>query len=404
MHEVCHTLGLRHNFKASAWKTLEEINHPEKSKTEPTVGSVMDYAPPNLAPKGQTQGAYYTTTLGPYDIWAIEYGYAVLKDEKADLAKIAARSGEPGLEYLTDEDTRGSLDSDPLSNRFDLGKDSLAYIRRQLQSSSELLPVVVERGVKDGEGYQRATQMFGLLFREYWRAVGFASRFPGGVYVSRDHKGDAGKRPPFQAVTVAEQREAMKLLTEFAFSPPKIDGTKLNYLAVSRWSHWGSPDAARLDIPIYEQILDGQTAVLSQVMSSTRLRRILDNEFKSAADQEAYTLAEHLRLVVDGIFTEWKPGEQKGEFSVRTPFISGFRRNLQREAIKRFAALVTQSSGPEDARTLARMHLQTLSGQLAALLQNNDLKLDDYSRAHLQDCQAKLTQALEAKVSLPNVN
>ncbi len=94
MHEVGHTLGLRHNFKASAWKTLEEMNDPAKSRTEPTVGSVMDYTPPNIVPKGTPQGAYYTTTLGPYDMWAIEYGYKIIKgDEKAELAKIASRSG-----------------------------------------------------------------------------------------------------------------------------------------------------------------------------------------------------------------------------------------------------------------------------------------------------------------------
>ncbi|MBX3441847.1 MAG: zinc-dependent metalloprotease [Planctomyces sp.] len=405
MHEVGHTLGLRHNFRASAWKTLEEINHPEKSLVEPTVASVMDYTPANIATKGAPQGAYYTTTLGPYDDWAIAYGYSVLKgDEKAELAKIAARSGEAGLEYLTDEDTRGLVDSDPLSNRFDLGKDSLAYVRRQLQNSTELMPEIIEKGVKDGEGYQRATQMFGLLFREYWRAAGFAARFPGGVYVSRDHKGDAGQRPPFQPVSPAEQREAMQLLTEFVFAPPKIEGSQLNYLAVSRWRHWGTPNVFRLDMPIHEQVLDAQSMVLRQLMNSTTLRRILDNEFKTPADQEAYTLAEHLQSIVDGIFGEWKPADQKGEYTVRAPMISGFRRNLQRETIRQFAALTTQSTGPEDARTLARMHLQSLQAKIGAMLQNGELKLDDYTRAHLQDCQSRIAQALEAKVSLPSVN
>jgi len=405
MHEVGHTLGLRHNFKASAWKTLAEMSDPEKSKTEPTVASVMDYAPPNVALKGEPQGAYYTSTLGPYDFWAIEYGYVPVKgEEKEQLAKIAARSGEPGLDYLTDEDTRGSLDSDPLSNRFDMGKDSLAYIRRQLQHSTDLFPVVVERAVKDGEGYQRATQMFGLLFREYWRAAGFAARFPGGVYVNRDHKGDAGNRPPFQAVDMNEQREAMKLLVDFAFQPPKIDGPQLNYLSVSRWSHWGSSDAMRLDLPINEQVLSAQSAILRQLLTSITLRRILDSEYKVPADQEAYTLAEHLRLITEGIFSELKPAEAKGDFTVRKPFVSGFRRNLQREALKELASMVTQGSVPEDARTLARMHLQSLDRQITTLLENTDLKLDDYSRAHLQDSTARIKQALDVTIVQPGVN
>jgi hypothetical protein len=403
MHEVGHTLGLRHNFKASAWKTIEEINNPEKSKTEATVASVMDYAPPNLAPKGQPQGNYYSSTLGPYDYWAIEYGYSPKSDDK-ELDKIAARSGEPGLEYLTDEDTRGLIDSDPLSNRFDLGKDSLAYIRRQLQNVTELLPTVVEKSVKDGDGYQRATQMFGLLMREYFRAVGFASRFPGGVYVSREHKGDAGKHQPFQIVEVNQQRDAMKLLTDYAFAPPKVDGPQLNFLAVSRWSHWGTFQPTRLDMPIYDQVLNMQSAILGQLLNPLTLRRILDSEYKIAADQEVYSLAEHMRLIVDGIFTEWKAPDQKGEYTTRKPMISTFRRNLQRQALKELARLVTQASGPEDARTLARMQLQSLNEQITNVLKNGDLKIDDYSKAHLLDSQSRIEQALEAKVALPGVN
>jgi hypothetical protein len=405
MHEVGHTLGLRHNFKASAWKTLEEINDPVKSRSEPTVASVMDYAPPNIVPKGTAQGAYYTTTLGPYDMWAIEYGYKIIKgDEKAELAKIASRAGEPGLEYLTDEDTRGTVDSDPLSNRFDMGKDSLAYIERQMKNAIELLPQVVDRSVKEGDGYQRATQMYGLLFREYWRAAGFAARFPGGVYVTREHKGDAGKNPPFKPVDPKDQRKAMELLVEYAFASPKIEGQKLNYLAVSRWSHWGmNTSTSRLDKPVHEEVLAAQSAILRQVMNTTTLRRILDNEFKAPADQDPYTLATHLKLVVDGIFSELKPAEMKGEFTEKKPLVSSFRRNLQREAVKQLGSLVTQPGAPEDARTLARMHLQALSEQIKALWEAKELKLDDYTKAHLMDTQSKIAQALDAKVSLPTV-
>ena len=98
MHEVGHTLGLRHNFKASTMLTLAEMNDTAKTRETGMVGSVMDYSPVNLMPKGQPQGNYYTHTLGPYDTWAIEYGYKPFSGgtdaEVAELKKIAARSGE----------------------------------------------------------------------------------------------------------------------------------------------------------------------------------------------------------------------------------------------------------------------------------------------------------------------
>ena len=82
MHEVGHTLGLRHNFKASAWKDLKQIDDKSKGPNEAIVASVMDYNPANIAPAGNAQGYYYTPTIGPYDYWAIEYGYKEISGKR----------------------------------------------------------------------------------------------------------------------------------------------------------------------------------------------------------------------------------------------------------------------------------------------------------------------------------
>jgi hypothetical protein len=73
-HEVGHTLGLRHNFKASTVYSLEEIQK-RRATGEATVGSVMDYNPALFFAKNATEGHFITPTIGPYDYWAIEYGY-----------------------------------------------------------------------------------------------------------------------------------------------------------------------------------------------------------------------------------------------------------------------------------------------------------------------------------------
>ena len=139
MHEVGHTLGLRHNFKGSTWLELSELN--KKQANEALLASVMDYDSVNIVPSSQEQGDYFTTNIGPYDMWAIEYGYKPLNgDEQQELAKIAARSGHPELAYATDEDTRG-IDCDPLSNRWDLGKDPLEFALRKPSSSKNCCPM-----------------------------------------------------------------------------------------------------------------------------------------------------------------------------------------------------------------------------------------------------------------------
>ncbi len=413
MHEVGHTLGLRHNFKASAWKTLQEIDDPARPLSEPTVASVMDYSPTNLAASGAKQPAYYTNTIGPYDHWAIEYGYKVITgDEPAELLKIAARSGEPGLDYGTDEDTRRG-DPDPLSNRFDLGKDPVAYATRQIKTAQELLPKLLERTVEDGEGYQRVRQAFGMMLNEYFRTATFVGRLPGGISVARDHKGDKDARTPFKPVDAAQQRAAMKLLVEQAFVAPKFEPALLNSLASTRWLHWGTT-SPRIDYAINDTINQFQNTILNQLTTGSTLARIQDNELRVPANEDAYTVAEHMQLLTDGIFNELKT-PAAGDYNNRNQFINSFRRNLQRNAVKKLTGMVlaTQTVGfafgdisnsgvPDDARVLARTHLVKLKEQLAAALAKGDLKLDDYSRSHLEDLQTRITQALEAKTVITN--
>ncbi|GIX03156.1 MAG: hypothetical protein KatS3mg113_0162 [Planctomycetaceae bacterium] len=415
MHEVGHTLGLRHNFKASAWKTLAEINDPAR-KSEPLVASVMDYHPVNITPPGTPHTAYYTTTLGPYDFWAIEYGYKPISgDESAELAKIAARSGEAGHDYATDEDTEDN-DPDPLTNRFDLGKNPLDYAQQQRKLVLDLLPKVVERSVGDGEGYQRARQAFGVLWREIARTAHFVSLVPGGVLVHRDHKGDVQARPPFVVYPADQQRAATRFLLDEFFAAPQFDPNVLNSLAASRWRHWGVSEPDRIDYPIHQTVLQVQQAALSRLLNPYTLARMLDNEVRVPQDADAYTLAEHLAQIVEGVFKEiLQP--QAGEYSLRRPYINSYRRQLQQTAILRLIDLSLARGGvmlersgsslriinditPQDARVLTRMHLQRLNTSLEQVVSRQDLKLDDYTQAHLQDLHEQVKKALSAQMVL----
>jgi hypothetical protein len=404
MHEIGHTLGLRHNFKSSTWKSLDDINNVDTARKEGTVASVMDYTPANITLEKSKQGPYFPPTIGPYDYWAIEYGYKPIQNnEKEELKKIAARSTEPALAYATDEDTR-SIDPDPYSARHDLGKDPLAFARRQMELTTRAWPGLVERTVKDGEGYQRARQAFNLLFSGYWQAINVAARFPGGIELSRAHKSEKGDHVPFTPVSAEKQREAMKLIASSAFDAPEINGKELNYLAVSRWHHWGMTEPFRLDLAIHDEMLQRQDGVLGKVLQPLTLSRILENEYKASEDQDAYTLAEHLGQIKDAIFREWLTAPEKEKFDNRNPLVSSFRRNLQRQAIRRFGSLALSGTGvPSDARTLTRMHLQELSDAAQALLKNEKLTLDSYSRAHLLDSVARIDSILKAEVLLPSL-
>jgi hypothetical protein len=50
------------------------------------------------------------------------------------------------------------------------------------------------------------------------------------------------------------------------------------------------------------------------------------------------------------------------------------------------------------------MHLQTLDSEIAAVLKKSDTQLDDYTRAHLLDCQKRIQQILNARLQLQSVD
>ncbi|QGJ70104.1 Metal-dependent peptidase [Planctomycetales bacterium 10988] len=410
MHEVGHTLGLRHNFKASTMLTLNEANNPEITDEKGMVASVMDYNPTNIVPKGQEQGDYYTETIGPYDYWAIEYGYKPLagstSDEEEALREIASKGAAEGLDYATDEDTRG-IDPDPLSNRFDLGKDPLNYAKQQASLVDEIWPNLLEQVVDDGEGYQKARRAFGMLLSIYGRSMFFASRYVGGLYVHRDHKGDPEARPPFVVVEAEKQRESLALLEEKVFNdkpfefPPEL----YNYLAITKWSHWGMSDPARTDYPVHEYILLWQDRILSQLLSSLTLERLHDSELKVPGDQDVLTSAELLERLTDAIFSEVTNLEE-GEYTNRQPAISSLRRNLQRSYLKRLSNLALgRTSSPQDCQTVAYYELVTLQGEIKQLLAGKgrgekSIKLDTYTKAHLMESLQRIDKVLNARLTL----
>ena len=76
MHEIGHTLGLRHNFRGSAGATAEQLADRSWTAEHGHGVSVMDYSPPALATDPRRQATFYSPTIGSYDRWAITYGYA----------------------------------------------------------------------------------------------------------------------------------------------------------------------------------------------------------------------------------------------------------------------------------------------------------------------------------------
>ncbi|MEN0111723.1 MAG: zinc-dependent metalloprotease, partial [Planctomycetota bacterium] len=369
----------------------------EKVSATGITASVMDYNPVNLAPEGVKQTDYYSTTIGPYDYWAIEYGYTPLKDEKKGLAEIASRSGEPELAFGTDEDTRG-IDPDPHSRRFDLTSDLIGYAEQQAQIVAEAMPKILDEIVDEGDGYEQARRAFGVLLQTHGVAMFNAARYVGGVYVSRSHRGDANAAEPMDVVDVERQREALALVAAQVFSdqPFDVPASLYNKLAPSRWRHWGVDYVDRIDYPVHRVIRMWQDRVLDQLVGSLTLTRVHDNELKVPKEEEALTVADLIGTLTDAVFVEVREFDAAGgaEYTNRKPLVSSLRRNLQRSYLARLGRLALgRGGGPADCQTLAYAELSDLKAEIDAVL-GTDIELDRYSAAHLREASDRIEKTL----------
>jgi hypothetical protein len=249
----------------------------------------------------------------------------------------------------------------------------------------------------DGDGYQKARQAFNILLGRHGQVMFAASRYVGGLEVSRSHKGDEKAPQPLVVVPAKKQREALELVETEVFSdkpfgfPPEL----YSYLASSQWDHWGVEPIERTDYPAHDVILMWQDRILSKLMSPLTLARIHDSELKVPEDEDVLTTAELLESLTDSVFAE-TDDFKSGEYTARKPAISSLRRNLQRAYLERLSRLAMgQTSAPEDCETVAFVELKDLQGRIGTILAG-EFELDVYSHAHLEETSAKIGKVLDA--------
>lgn len=410
MHEVGHTLGLRHNFKASATISLENLNDKEYAEKNGLSGSVMDYNLVNIAPEDTEQGYFFTPTLGAWDYLTIEYGYKQLAAKPGPelteaLNKIAERAAQPELAYATDGDIW--LDMDPYVNQRDMTDDALAFSKQRTAVMTGLWGSLLEKLTEPGQGYQRARAAFLYTLRDIQKSQYFASRLVGGVVFNRNHRGDTDEQPIFKPIPAARQREALAFINEavLADGAYDIDPKLLAKLAPNRWDHWGSTTPSKLGLGMHDRILAGQLRIVNRLFSPKVLARIQESPLYTD-DTDRLTIAEVYQSTSTAIWSELQKDTASQEWTPANPFISSYRRNLQRTFLKYVLlnhTLNPSSRLPQDARSVAWATLHQLQGELTKVLDNGqDAKLDALSNAHLRESKARIAKALEAAFSVVN--
>lgn len=399
LHEAGHNFGLRHNFAAAIYP-LRELHDLNFTRSHGLVSSVMHYTPLNLSPPGQQQGDYFQLRLGPYDYWAIRYGYAVFPnvrhpdDEAIALHRIADESSRRELAYASDEDASGPRAIDPHVATYLLSSDTFAFYENQFAVVDDLVARLDRVYPRDDRPYSEERSAFMSVMRSYVRAALLATRYMGGLYTSRAHRGQPGGVPPFRSVPRADQRRAFATIASHVFSSSafRLSPKLLNDLGPENYVHRLSDEGVteRPDFPISDYIAGLQDAVMFQMFSPDVMSRIADQALKAPPGTT---------MSLGDLFG-WMQAAAWDDLSPATRSIDPLRRDLQRRYtgllidFNLAPSFLIQSAGfPGDAPSLARFELTRLEARLAQALRSP--RLDTATRAHLEDTRNRVAHALE---------
>jgi hypothetical protein len=177
----------------------------------------------------------------------------------------------------------------------------------------------------------------------------------------------------FTPVARDRQATAVRFLNENAFTTPG-------------WAI--KPEILRRIEPVgvLERVRTGQQSVLESLLSSARLRRLVEQE---ALDPEtAYRPLDFLADLRKGIWSEF--------YGTTVQEVNAYRRNLQRAYIETLADRIHGAQAAvDDARAFFRGELKTLGSDLETALNRTT---DRATRLHIEDVHSQIARALDSSV------
>ena len=346
LHEVGHTLGLNHNFKGSFLHNTEDVHKPEITSKVGVTASVMEYPAINLAPLGYEQGDYYDIVPGPYDKWAIKFGYTPNLTEE-ERRSILSESNKPEHMFANDsEDMRSAgWGIDPRAMINDLTNDPITYSVQRIElvnHAQKELPDKFANKAKSWEEYRNAHK---IILREHQRALEVVSRYIGGVYVERSNPQDPNRKEPYTPTPSEEQRRAMSVLSKHAFSSEAfpINASLLSKVQLER--RMFDLRGEHEDPQMHKIILGIQNKVLDHILSAWTLSRITDTQLYG----NDYSVYEVIDDLTEAIFLEDINSE-----------VSSIRRNLQTSYVRRLIGILAADYYDEFATAAAYSSLRDI--------------------------------------------
>jgi len=391
-HEIGHTLGLRHNMGSSSQTPVEKLRDKNWVEANGHTASIMDYARFNYVAQPEDQigpkGLY--PRIGPYDKWAILWGYKMIPDTKT------AEEDKKFLNHLIIDSLKTNprlwfggegQNFDPRSQTEDLSDNAVKASEYGILNLKKIILQLPAWTKEEADTYENLEDMYTQLIGQFSRYMNHVTKNIGGIYEtfkSVEQPGDV-----YEATPRLIQEQSVGFLQKQLFETPYwlLDKNILNKIS--------SPASS-------EMVANTQNSILASLLSTSRL-------FRMEAISDRFGKA--IVYGPEDVVTDLEKGLWKELGS--TQAIDPFRRNLQKQYVEIMISLMNPSQpvippglprglillfGADikntDIPSIARGHLTALRIRILAAAVASTDKISKY---HLQDLAERIRQAMNPK-------
>jgi len=318
-HEIGHALGLQHNMMASSSFPVDSLRSPSFTSKYGVSATIMDYARQNYVaqPGDGLKPKDFIRRLGPFDEFAINWGYRVIPVKTADEEKpilnkwLTNQSGPFPYRYVS----QGLGSGDPRNQTEDLGDDPLKATAYGVKNYKKMIPQLVAWTTKPGDDYADLQEVYEESVGRWAGMMGHVTTVIGGVNVDLKTADISGA--VFTVVPKEKQKAALAFLAENAIAT----------------QDWLAPKDIITRIGPNNTLATRQAAFITSLLSAQRLGRLAEAERYDPA--AAYPLAEYMSDLKRAVWGGAPPDAS--------------RRQLQRVYLTRLAALVNPPAPPTPA-------------------------------------------------------
>ncbi|PWJ60449.1 uncharacterized protein DUF5118 [Dyadobacter jejuensis] len=340
-HEIGHALGLPHNMKASSAYPTDSLRSGSFTQKFGIATTIMDYARFNYIAQPGDQDIRFVRQMGPYDYYAIEYGYrwypnvTTPEDEKQILHHFVSKHSEDPIYQFGS----GSSGYDPDSQTESVGADAIKASTYGLKNLKIVAKNLIDWTAKPDENYEDLEEIYGELLGIWSRYIGHVATNIGGVHQTLRTQDQPGAI--YQPVPANTQRAATEWMAQYALVSPEW---LLDPQIVQRISYKGVTD----------KIGSLHNRALAGVFNPEAMARMLDNELMHPSEK-VYTLQEMIATISQGI---WKDVLAKGSSDP-------IQRQLQRSYVSRVETILKdKKTTSTDIDALLKANLRLITAKL----------------------------------------